>query len=130
MTDITINNPTRWFYAFEFDAEWWQKGGETREECIAAAAMGGQPIWIVEAKRMLPDIDAMHLFDGDNLVEQMQESEVWGEDGWQGDGDTADLERRLTATVKQWFNETCSLDGAQLDFVQGPDRIDPGAANV
>jgi len=125
MADITINNPTRWFYGFSFDAEWWANGGTTREECIAAAAMGDQPIWIVEAKRMVPDLAAMNLFEGDDLVGQIQESEVWGEDGWEGYGDTDELEKRLNATLTQWFNETCTLDGAQLDFVHGPERIDP-----
>lgn len=124
MSEITVNNPKRWFFSYSFDAEWWFNGGATREECIAKADEA-RPFYIVEAKRMVPNIEAMNLFDGDELVERMQDSEVWSEDGWEGAGDTDDLTRRLNATLKAWFNETCTLDGAQLDFTHGPELIEP-----
>ena len=132
MSAQQISNPTRWFYAQGLDAEWWGLGGETRDACISAARekYGDEELWIVEAKRMVPDIDVMHLFDGNDLVDRMQDDECWGEEGWEGAGDTDELERRLTATLKQWFNETCSLTGAQLDFTNGPERVQSGTSEL
>lgn len=120
-------NPTAWFFAANFESEWWSRGGDNREETVLAARAhhGQAPFYIVEAKRLTPTIESMRFFDGDDIVERMQDDEAWGEDGWDGAGDTTDLERRLNETVKQWFAETCSLDGAQLDFVHGPERIEP-----
>lgn len=134
MDGITIDNPARWFFAFEEEAEWWRNGGDTREACITKATADwsgerGEAIWIIEAKRMLPDFNVFSLFDGDDIVERIQDSEVWGEDGWEGAGDTEDLEKRLNAALTQWFNETCTLDGAGLDFVHGPERIDPALSS-
>ncbi len=128
-TSAQVHNPTRWFFAYEPEAEWWGHGGETREECIAAAAQGDEPVWIVEAKRMVPDIASMRIFDGQQIVDQLQESEAWGEDGWEGAGDADDLTNRLNEALAKWFHETCSLDGAQLDFVHGPEKIDPRRAS-
>lgn len=123
----TIENPTSWFYARHEESEWWHLGGGTRDEAIANAReeCGPEAFYLVEARRAVPSLDRIRIFDGDEIVERMQDDEAWGEDGWEGAGDTAELERRLTTTLKRWFAECCDLTGAQLDFVTGPDRIEP-----
>jgi hypothetical protein len=130
MSDIAINNPTRWFYALDQEAEWWSNGGKTREECIATAAQGDQPVWIVEAKRMAPNFG---IFDAEELLERLTEDECWGEDGAEGvpcfsrsAPEHLELESELTDVLRRWYiKHGGTLDGAQLDFVQGPERVDP-----
>ena len=124
-----VHNPTAWFMASRFDSEWWTNGGADRDETIVKGREffadknddDAQSFWIVEAKRLVPCLDRQ--FDGSVIIDSLQDSEVWGEDGWEGAGDTDELERRLTATLRQWFNETCTLDGAGLDFVHGPEEV-------
>lgn len=123
-----IKNPTGWFYAGHHDAEWWTMGGVDRDSTIAAARadMPREPVWILEAKRQIPNF---HIFDADQINEQLLEDEVWGEDGWEGghmDGPHAiELEARLAATLRGWFAECCDLHGAQLDFINGPEEVPP-----
>lgn len=122
--EAQVSNPAAWFVADSVDAEWWCNGGKDRDEAIAIGRdrfAGGDSFWIVEAKRQVPNLTG--LFDGMDIVDRLQEDEAWGEDGWEGAGNTDELERRLTVTLQQWFAETCSLDGAQLDFVHGPEEI-------
>jgi len=120
----TISNPTRWFYAYSEDAEWWRLGGETRAEAEAKAlteAEEDDEMFVLEARRMVPSLTEIVL--ADNVIDSINDDECWGEDGWEGSGDPAELQRRLDATIAQWFTECCTLDGAQLDFVTGPERV-------
>lgn len=122
-----IDNPTRWFYASSFDAEWWHLGGDTREETIAKgrAEWPGEAFYVVEAKREVPNFN---IFNAEQINDRLQDDERVGEDGWEGghiDGPHADeLERRLAATLREWFAECCDLHGMMLDFTQGPDKIE------
>lgn len=133
MSDAEISNPTRWFYAYDQEAEWWQHGGETREECIAEAAQGDQPVWVVEAKRMVPNFG---IFDAEELLECLTEDECWGEDGAEGvpffprsSPECLELEAELSDVFRRWYiTHGGTLDGAQLDIVQGPERVDPVGA--
>ncbi|MGE4341355.1 MAG: hypothetical protein AB7E55_36225 [Pigmentiphaga sp.] len=130
MTEPDIKNPTRWFYAYSDKAEWWHQGGASWEECIAEAAQGDDPIWIVEARRMEPDFA---VFDAVDLMEQLSDQESWGENGAEGvpcferrSPEFCELETELAAVLRRWYiKHGGSLDGAQLDFVQGPHRVDP-----
>lgn len=123
-----INNPTAWFYAGHVDAEWWSEGGADRESTIASARadMPGEAVWVIEARRLVPAFD---IFDAAQIHEQLQDDECWGENGWDGGHENGphaiDLEKRLAATLRRWFAECCDLDGAQLDFVIGPEEVPP-----
>lgn len=112
-----IFNPIYWCYAEHEDAEWWHRGGESREQAIAGGTthFDGRPFWIAQASRMLP---SFAIFDGDDLCERLGEDECWGEDGWEGEpGNEAksELEKRLEATFRQWFADLANLAGASLD---------------
>lgn len=115
-----ISNPTRWFHAGSKDAEWWCNGGTTREECIAAAR-ANEHEWIAECKRMVPNLGGA--IDAEIVIENIQNQECWGEDGWEG-FDEDELQKRLDETIAKWFVECCTLDGAQLEFVTQPEKID------
>lgn len=121
-----IRNPTAWFYSAHQEAEWWSKGAQDRDETIAMAreAHPGETVWIVEAKRQLPSFD---VFCAAQIDEKLADDECWDEGGFEGghpDGPHADdLQRRLEATLRQWFAECCDLHGAQLDFVHGPEKV-------
>lgn len=124
-----FSNPTRWFYAFHFEAEWWSDGGESREECIAAAAQELEEIWIVEARRQEPDFA---IFDAKGLLEELADQECWGENGAEGlpvfprgAPELTKLETELAEVLRRWTVKHGDLTGAQLDFVTGPERVDP-----
>lgn len=112
-----IPNPSAWFFSYSEDAEWWTHGGDSYEEALAKALheQGDQPIYLQQARRMVPNFGS--LFDGDDLVERLTEDECWGEDGWTGDpGKYHDLEAMLTTAMTKWFAELSTpLAGASLD---------------
>ena len=112
-----ISNPIRWYYSDQPDAEWWHRGGETREEAIAVgrSAYDAAEFWIAQCRSMVPSFD---LFDADDICERLNEDECWWEDGWTGEPDDKakrDLEARLKETFVAWFAEKATLDGASLD---------------
>lgn len=116
--EIPIPNPVRWYYQRDEDAEWWHRGGYTREDAISAgiAQYDSEPFWIAECKSMVPNFA---IFDGDDICERLgEDEEAWWEDGWTGEPGAkakAELERRLEATFKAWFSEFATLDGACLN---------------
>ena len=124
-------NPTRWYYSQSHDAEWWHRGGNTREEAIAAgrAAYPGEQFWICEAKHLVADCN---VFDAPEIYERISDSDIWWEDGWLGQPNEDDkaahreLEEALAATLRRHIIKHGSLtDGACLDCLQsdliGPD---------
>lgn len=124
--EIEISNPVRWYFSQHEDADWWHRGGKTREEAIAKGRAGhpGEPFWIASARNMVP---SFAIFDADDICEKLGEDECWWEDGWTGVPDDAamrDLEGRLEATFKAWFAEKATLDGACLDEISS-EKIEP-----
>ena len=110
-------NPVAWYYHEHEDAEWWHRGGSSRSDAIRGgkAEYDGRPFWIVQAKSMVPSFS---IFDGDDICDRLNDDDVWWEDGWTGEPDRAakiELEVRLAATLKAWFAEFATLDGACLD---------------
>lgn len=123
-----IDNPVRWFFAYSEDAEWWYHGGATYDFALTKALreQEGRPIYIQQAKRLLPKLTDVVI--ADNVIDALREDECWGEDGWEGDGEPEELQRRLDGTVQRWFAECCEFTGAQLDFV-GPVTIIPAPSD-
>lgn len=121
-----VSNTAVWFFAYSEDAEWWYHGGATYDFALAKALreQEGRPIYLQQAKRMVPHLEEVAL--ADNVIDRIQEDECWGKDGWEGDGSTEGLQRRLDAAVAEWFAEECSLTGAQLDFI-GERKVIPAA---
>ncbi|MEN2747116.1 hypothetical protein [Sphingomonas sp. T9W2] len=111
------SNPAAWFYAFSEDAEWWHRGAATYSETLdkALPEAEGRPIYIQQAKSLTPRLT--DIAGAEEVIERISEDECWGEDGWEGDGSTDGLQRRLDAAVAEWFAEECSLTGASLDFI-------------
>lgn len=116
-TPAVIQNGAAWFYAFSEDAEWWHCGGATYSETLdnALPEAEGRPIYIQQAKSLTPRLT--DIAGADEVIERIGEDECWGEDGWEGDGSTDGLQRRLDAAVAEWFAEECNLTGASLDFI-------------
>lgn len=115
-----IHNPPLWYYHMDEDSEWWNFGGDTREQAIAKARddYEDRPFWLSEAKRFVPSFE---VFDADDLCERLSEDdEAWGEDGWTGEPlppAMRILEDLLADTFKDWFAEHATLSGAMLDQI-------------
>lgn len=126
---VEIPNPIRWFYQIDNEAEWWHRGGPSREEALdkGIEQYGGEPFFVAECKLLLPRFS---IFDADDICERLSEDdEAWWEDGWTGEPlppAKRILEKRLEETFKQWFAEFATLDGACLDQIC-EERIDAQA---
>lgn len=115
--DAEIANPVQWYFQRDQEAEWWHRGGATKEDAIGKgrAEYDGTEFWIAQCKSMVP---SFALFDAEDLFDRLNEDDCWWEDGWTGEPgpDAArELERRLEATFRQWFAEFATLDGGALD---------------
>lgn len=121
---MSYEQPWRWYYTHNSEAEHcYRASHDGPGDRDAAVALGlasadrwadGCGVWVLEARMcVLPLVD---LYDADygldfddgnfpsaeDVLDRFAEAhgDLWGEDGWDGAGDEADLQRRLDAAPR------------------------------